>query len=58
MVSAPVDTEWYNQYLLADMVRFLRRSGKASGFIVFDYSDLVTNKNAKAAQYMKEEIEG
>ena len=53
-----VDTEWYNQYLLADMVRFLRRSGKASGFIVFDYSDLVTSKNAKAAQYMKEEIEG
>ena len=53
-----VDTEWYNQYLLADMVRFLRHSGKASGFIVFDYSDLVTSKNAKAAQYMKEEIEG
>ena len=50
------DSEWYNQFLLADMVLYLRRSGKASGFIVFDYSDLASEKNKKATENLKEEI--
>ena len=50
------DTEWYNQYLLADMVRYMRKNGRASGFIMFDYSDLVAEKNKKAVAALTEEI--
>ena len=50
------DTEWYNQYLLADMVRYMRKNGRASGFIMFDYSDLVAEKNKKAVAALTEEV--
>ena len=49
------DTEWYNQYLLADMVSYIRRSGRARGFIVFDYSDLIEDKNSKAVENLSRE---
>ena len=52
------DTEWYNQYLLADMVRFLRKSGRASGFIVFDYSDMISSKNKEMVENLRDEILG
>ena len=55
-LDSNIDSEWYNQYLLADMVLYARRSGTTSGFIVFDYSDLVVEKNKKAAEALKEEI--
>ena len=51
-----IDTEWYNQFLLADMVRYMRLSERASGFIVFDYSDLITVKNKTATANLKNEI--
>ena len=50
------DTEWYNQYLLADMVRYMRKNSRASGFIMFDYSDLIAEKNKKATLALTEEI--
>ena len=50
------DTEWYNQFLLADMVLYGRRSCYVSGYIVFDYSDLIAEKNKKAAEALKEEF--
>ena len=55
-IDSLTDTEWYNQYLLADMILYLRRSGVASGFIVFDYSDLIREKNKKAVENMRDEI--
>ncbi len=51
-----LDTEWYNQYLIADMVRYMRKSGKATGFIVFDYDALVKAKNADMVESLREEI--
>ena len=50
-----VDTEWYNQYLLADMVSYVRRSGRASGFIVFDYSDLIEAMNSQVVENLTRE---
>ena len=50
------DTEFYNQYLIADMVRYIRKNDRASGFIVFDYEDLVKDKNAGMVEKLKEEI--
>ena len=50
------DTEFYNQYLIADMVHYIRKNDRASGFIVFDYEDLVKAKNAEMTEKLKEEI--
>jgi len=50
------DTEWFNQFLLADMVRYLRREDRASGFIMFDYSDMIQPYNEEAMKYFKEEV--
>ena len=50
------DTEFYNQYLIADMVHYIRKNERASGFIVFDYEDLVKAKNAEMTEKLKEEI--
>lgn len=49
------DTEWYNQYLLADMVSYVRRSGRTSGFIVFDYSDFIEAKNSQVVENLTRE---
>ncbi len=46
-----VDTEWYNQFLLADMITYGRRGG-ADGFILFDYEDMADTKNATAVENM------
>ncbi|MCR5322216.1 MAG: family 10 glycosylhydrolase [Lachnospiraceae bacterium] len=48
-----IDSEFYNPFLLADMIRHGREGG-ADGFIVFDYEDLVKEKNATAVERMKE----
>ena len=46
------DTEWYDQFLLANMI-YRGRQGGADGFIVFDYEDLIDSKNSTAVEYMK-----
>ncbi len=46
------DSEFYNPFLLADMI-IHGREGGADGFIIFDYEDLVKEKNATAVEKMK-----
>ncbi len=48
-----MDTEWYNQFLLADMIRYGRQGG-AEGFILFDYEDIADSRNATALEHLKE----
>lgn len=50
--EALTDAEFYNPFLLADMI-IHGREGGADGFIVFDYEDLVAAKNATAVERMK-----
>ena len=47
------DTEWYNQFLLADMIRYGRQGG-AEGFILFDYEDLADPRNSVQLENSKE----
>ena len=50
--DSQIDTEWYNQFILGNMITYGRLSG-ADGFIVFDYEDLVEEKNSTAVEHMK-----
>ena len=56
-LNKTTDTEWYNQHLLADMVRYSRASGETGGFIFYDYSDMVDAKNQTAVELLIEEFE-
>lgn len=47
-----VDTEWHNQFLLADMVTKGRTINGVSGFVVFDYSDMVDERNTSAVKWL------
>lgn len=53
--SVPVDTEFYNQRLLAEMIRYSREIDKTAGWVFFDYSDMVEEKNAEAVEWIKKE---
>lgn len=54
--NSTTDTEWYNQHLLADMIRYSRESDFTSGFIFFDYADTVVSKNRTAIELLKNEL--
>ncbi len=47
------DSEWFNQFTLANMVRVARSTERTSGFIVFDYQDFTEKKNEKAINNLK-----
>ncbi|MBO7354556.1 MAG: hypothetical protein J6U61_09940, partial [Lachnospiraceae bacterium] len=42
------DSEWYNQFTLANMITMARDTGKTDGFIFFDYADMVADRNKDA----------
>ena len=44
------DSEFYNQFTLANMVMAARSTGKTSGFVFFDYADMVASRNARAVE--------
>ena len=46
------DSEWYNQFTLANMITVARETGKTDGFIFFDYADIVAERNKKAMDYV------
>lgn len=48
------DAEFYNPFLLSDMVIRSRQTGQVDGFIFFDYQNLAAAKNKDVVEYLKE----
>ena len=46
------DSEWYNQFTLANMITVARETGKTDGFIFFDYADIAADRNKKAMEHV------
>ncbi|MCR5684436.1 MAG: family 10 glycosylhydrolase [Lachnospiraceae bacterium] len=53
-INSNIDSEFYNQFLLADYVTYGRRCGGVAGYIFFDYEDMTEEKNRKAVENLKE----
>ena len=48
------DSEWYNQFTLAEMIRRGRTVEGVEGFCFFDYKDMVDERNSSAVKWLKE----
>ena len=46
------DSEWYNQFTLANMITMARSTGKTDGFIFFDYADMVADRNKEVLEHV------
>ncbi len=53
-INKNIDSEFYNQFLLADYVTYGRRTGGVAGYIFFDYADMIKEKNRTAVENLKE----
>lgn len=47
------DSEWYNPFILSNMVTYSRSTGDCDGYFFFDYINLVDSKNKTAVEWLE-----
>lgn len=47
-----IDTEFFNPYIMGEMVECGRRDSNVSGFIFFDYCDMIDSRNTNAVDFL------